>query len=91
MDTKHARGAVSEMIASAKLMREGWHVFSNVASNGLIDIVAVNPETGETKFYDVKTKSYRKDGTLIYRIPSKKQKAIGVEIYMVDRVDMEQL
>jgi len=91
MDTRHARGAVSEMIASAKLMKEGWHVFSNVAGSGLIDIVAVNPDTGETKFYDVKTKSYRKDGSMIYRIPSPKQKSIGVEIYLVERVDMEKL
>lgn len=91
MDTKHARGAVSEMIAAAKLLREGWHVFNNASSTGLIDLIAVNPETGETRFYDVKTKSYRKDGTMIHRVPSKKQKNIGVEIYMVDRVDMEQL
>ena len=47
MYNKHARGAISEMIASAKLMKEGWNVFSNVAGSGLIDIVAVNPETGE--------------------------------------------
>ena len=91
MDTKHARGAVSEMIASAKLMKEGWHVFTNVAGSGLIDIVAVNPDTGETKFYDVKTKSYRKDGSMIHRIPSIKQRAIGVQIYLVERVDMEKL
>ena len=91
MYTKHARAAISEMIASAKLMKEGWNVFSNVAGSGLIDIVAVNPETGETRFYDVKTKSYRKDGTLISRVTSPKQKAIGVEIYLVERVDMGEL
>lgn len=91
MDQKHARGALSEMIAAAKLIREGWHVFSNVAGTGLIDLVVVNPENGETKFFDVKTKSYRRDGSLISRVPSAKQKQIGVEVYMVDRVDMERL
>lgn len=91
MHETHARGALSEMVAAAKLIREGWHVFTNVAGSGLIDLIVVNPETGETKMYDVKTKSYRKDGSLIARVPSRKQKAIGVEIYMVDRIDMEKL
>jgi Holliday junction resolvase-like predicted endonuclease len=91
MHETHARGALSEMVAAAKLIREGWHVFTNVAGSGLIDLIAVNPETGETKLYDVKTKSYRSDGSLIYRVPSPQQKAIGVEIYLVDRIDMEKL
>lgn len=91
MHETHARGALSEMVAAAKLIREGWHVFTNVAGSGLIDLIVVNPETGETKMYDVKTKSYRKDGSLISRVPSRKQKAIGVEIYLVDRIDMEKL
>tara|TARA_R100001460_G_scaffold33905_1_gene66136 strand:- start:336 stop:629 length:294 start_codon:yes stop_codon:yes gene_type:complete len=91
MDIKHARGALSEMIAAAQLIKQGWHVFHNLSSNGLIDLVVVNPETGETRFYDVKTKSYRKDGTLINRIAKPHQKKIGVEIYMVDRVNMEEL
>jgi len=91
MYEKHARGALSEMVAAAQLIKQGWHVFSNVASNGLIDLVVVNPDTGECRYYDVKTKTFRKDGSKISRVPTAKQKAIGVEVYMVDRIDMEKL
>ena len=87
----HARGTLSEMVAAAQLIKQGWHVFHNLGSNGLIDLVAVNAKTGETRFLDVKTKSYRKDGSLIHRVATSEQKKIGVEIYLVDRVNMEEL
>ena len=91
MAITHARGALSEMVAAAQLIKQGWHVFHNLSSNGLIDLVAVNAKTGETRFLDVKTKSYRKDGSLINRIATDEQRKIGVEIYLVDRVNMEEL
>ena len=91
MDIKHQRGSYSEMLAAAELIRQGYEVLFNIADNGLVDIVALNVDTGEVKLYDVKTKSYRKDGSMVHRVPKPRQKKIGVEIYYVDRFDMESL
>ena len=91
MDIKHQRGLYSEMLAAAELTRQGYEVLFNMADNGLVDIVALNTDTGEVKLYDVKTKSYRKDGSMIHRVPRPSQRKIGVEIYYVDRFDMEDL
>ena len=47
MAITHARGALSEMVAAAQLIKQGWHVFHNLNSNGLIDLVAVNARLGK--------------------------------------------
>lgn len=91
MDIKHQRGLYSEMIAAAELTRQGHEVLFNMADNGLVDLVAINATTGDITLYDVKTRSYRKDGSMIHRCTNPKQKKLGVKIYYVDRFDMENL
>lgn len=52
MDRKH-QGALAEIIAAAWLLKEGYEVFRNVSSHGLIDIVAIRAD--EILRLDVKT------------------------------------
>lgn len=52
MNRKH-QGALAEIIATAWLLKEGYEVFRNVSSHGLIDIVAIRAD--EILRLDVKT------------------------------------
>ena len=54
MDKKH-KGAASELIATAWLLKQGYEVFRNVSQHGKIDLIAIHPETDEIKSIDVKT------------------------------------
>lgn len=78
------RGTLSELVCTQELVQEGYDVFWPVADQGMVDIVAVHPETGNIRLIDVKTMGRRKDGSRIYRTPSVPQKKIGVEIIEVD-------
>jgi len=55
MALKKHKGASSELRASAWLLDQGYEVYRNVSQHGLADIVAVNYETGEVAYIDVKT------------------------------------
>lgn len=48
-------GDLSEYYAVTWLWDEGYEVFTNAGSDGLIDMIAWNPNTQETIFIDVKT------------------------------------
>ena len=65
------RGAISEQQAVLYLLREGVDVFTNCQHTGPEDMITFNPETGETKCWEVKTENYRltgpKKGTAIGR------------------------
>ena len=83
-DPRHLKGMLSETKAQFLLMQQGYHVFVNYAGSGPIDLVAIHPDTGEVRLIDVKTRSTRKDGSRIHRVPKQHQKEIGVEIMEVD-------
>lgn len=53
---KKHRGAVSELKASAWLLEKGYEVFRNVSPFGPVDIIAMDPNTQDIIFVDVKTK-----------------------------------
>jgi Holliday junction resolvase-like predicted endonuclease len=40
MDSKH-KGAHSELVACAWLLRQGYEVFRNISDRGIIDIIAI--------------------------------------------------
>ena len=83
--SKRNKGTISELICTQELVREGYDVFWAVQQDGPVDIVAVHPDTGNIRLIDVKTASRRrKDNSRIYRTPTPRQKAIGVEIIEVD-------
>ena len=64
---------------------KGYYVYNETMGTGPIDIVLVHPETGETRFVDVKTMSFRsktakRPFTMINRVTTDLQKRLGVEI-----------
>ena len=81
------KGTVAELICQAQLVKQGYDVFTPVAGQGPIDIVAVHPESGDVRLIDVKSLGRRSDGTRIHRCTKQPQKEIGVEIVEVDLGD----
>ncbi len=75
-DQKH-RGCVSELLAAAWLLGQGYEVFRNVSAHGAIDIVAI--KDGEVTLIDVKTARapYR------FNRASKEQDTLGVRVLCV--------
>ena len=73
---KHGRGAVAALLVRADLIKKGYQVFTEDTSQGLIDLVAVHLETGETRYFDVKCISRRADGTLVNRFLKAEQKKL---------------
>jgi len=85
MDTKH-RGAHSELVACAWLLRRGYEVFRNVSQHGLIDLIAM--KDGKTLFIDVKTASrHIKYGYLFAPLSNTQLMAGIVPLYVLDDGD----
>jgi Holliday junction resolvase-like predicted endonuclease len=55
------RGDISELQVATHYLENGYEVFRNVCSTGLIDLVVVCPKTEEIFLYDVKTMTVYKD------------------------------
>lgn len=53
-----AKGSISEHIATAWLLQQGYDVFRNVAPNGRADLLAVNWDKDETIRVDVKSEGF---------------------------------
>mgnify|MGYP001163537649 CR=1 FL=1 len=71
---KHGRGVIATLLVHADLIKRGYQVFTEDTGQGIIDLVAVHLETGETKYIDVKCLARRKDGSRISRILKDTQK-----------------
>jgi len=84
-DPKQVIGDISEFKAVIKFLKEGYMVFKNMSSTGPIDLVLVNFKTGEVRFVDVKTISYRKVGTKINRTTTTEQNKLKVELIYIDK------
>ena len=80
---KHGKGVVAALLVHADLIKKGYQVFTEDTSQGIIDLVAVHLETGETRYFDVKCLSRRADGTKINRILSLGQKTFEQETGLV--------
>jgi len=82
--SKSVKGTISELKAITKLTQNGHWVAKSLDPQCPFDIVAVS-KYGKIKLIDVKTISYRKSRHWkIHRIPTKKQKALKVELMMID-------
>jgi hypothetical protein len=67
------RGDISELQVATHYLENGYEVFRNVCSTGLIDLVVVCPKTEEIFLYDVKTMTVYKDKEGVTR-------KLGVEV-----------
>jgi len=70
-------GDLSEYYAITWLWDQGYEVFPNAGSQGMVDMIAWHPTTEETIFIDVKTSdNNRNDPTRTRRQASKKVKVL---------------
>lgn len=87
MDEKQQKGVASELIAEYYLTKAGYFVYSKKSVQSPVDLVAINPDTGEVLLVDVKTASIRlsggQKGTTIRRVLSEEQKKLGVNFLYV--------
>ena len=83
---KKIKGCLAENIVVCHYQLKGLYVFKASQTHGPIDLITVDPETYEVKLYDVKTRSYRKDGSPITRMPRVKYKDIRIVYVEGDRV-----
>ena len=72
---KHGRGMIAVNLVHNFLIKQGYQVFSEDRSQGMIDMVAINEE-GDMLFIDVKALARRTDGTKINRILRPNQKKL---------------
>ena len=77
-------GDITELEVATHFLKQGYEVFRNMGSTGLIDLVVVCPKTREVTLYDVKTLMSRVDKdnvTTLYGIrTSEEQRKLGVEV-----------
>ena len=66
---KKNKGCLCENLAVVWLQEKGYYVFKGSQTQSPIDLIAVNPETLENIYFDVKHISRRKDGSIIARSP----------------------
>jgi hypothetical protein len=71
---EHGRGTIASLLVHADLIEQGYQVFTEDTSQGLIDLVAVHLQTGETRYFDVKCLARRADGSKIGRVLKSDQK-----------------
>ncbi len=90
MSDKTIKGTIGEHRIIIELLKEGYHVAEAIDQQCPFDLVAVSPE-GKVRLIDVKTRSYRKNvkptwnkAREIYRILTRIQKKLNVELRMVD-------
>jgi len=82
--SKQQKGIRAELLAAIDfLAKPNTHVYYDLGGKGPADLVVVNSETGTVDLYDVKTKSYRKDGSLINRVKNKSAKNLDVKIIYI--------
>ena len=82
--SKSVKGTISELKAITQLTQSGHWVAKSLDPQCPFDIVAVS-KCGKIKLIDVKTISYRKSRNYkINRILTKKQKALKIELMMID-------
>ena len=87
MDEKQQKGVASELIAEYYLTKAGYFVYTKKSVQSPVDLVAINPDTGEVLLVDVKTASIRmtggQKGSTIRRVLSDEQKKLGVKLLYV--------
>ena len=81
---KSQLGLRKELQAVMKFLNKpDTHVYYELGNRGPADLIVVNTETGTVDLYDVKSKSYRKDGSLISSVKNKSAKNLDVKIIYV--------
>ena len=76
------KGCFAENLAVCFLQEKNYFVFKGCQTQSAVDLVAVDPVSFKTRLFDVKVENYRKDGSIIARVPRIKNR--NIEIIKVD-------
>ena len=82
MIDKHRKGIRAELIAHEYFVNKNYRVFPALHNNGPIDFVTLDWDN-KIRFFDVKTNSFRSNGTKICRT-NNKIPGVNIEILYVD-------
>ena len=63
------KGCLCENLAVVWLQEQGYYVYKGSQTQSPIDIIAVDPKTLKSSYFDVKHVGRRKDGSIIARTP----------------------
>lgn len=79
----------SKLIAMQHYVEKGYFCYNETNNTGPIDFIAINPDTGDMQFFDVKTLSRRSStakapNTKINRVLTPVQKKLGVKLLYVN-------
>ena len=95
MIEKHRKGLESQLIAETYFVQKGYRTFTpSNGTGGPVDFIAINEDTMDIQFLEVKTKSTRSmncngrwRGKRINRVLTAKQKELGVQMIYVNLDD----
>ena len=59
---KNRQGCLSESIAIVYFMKKGLDVFKSFQTNGPVDLITFDRDTGQSQCWEVKTENYRLSG-----------------------------
>ena len=81
------KGVVGEYSIALDFVKKGYYVFMSLDPQSPADMITMSPE-GKLEAWDVKTNTFRKYGKIyrrkIFRIPTDKQKKLGIKLIMTD-------
>ena len=80
-------GDLSEFYAVTWLWDQGYEVFPNAGSQGMVDMIAWHPETEETILIDVKTSrktQIQEDDVSKHRTQAQIKKGVRIVVYNAD-------
>lgn len=85
MDFRQQEGRIAEAILTEYFLRRNYYVFVPLAAHGPIDLVVINPETGEIVLLDAKKEHVREvkdrpNPHRIHRMRKPTQKKIRCEV-----------
>ena len=72
------KGCICENLAVVWLQEKGYYVYKGSQTQSPIDIIAVDPKTLKSSYFDVKHVGRRKDGSIISRTPRIKDSRIKI-------------
>jgi hypothetical protein len=87
MIEKHRKGIRAELIAHEYFIKKNYKVFPALHGIGPIDFIVLDKDNN-IRYIDIKTNSFRSNGTKIYRT-NNKILGIKIEIVYVDVDTME--
>ena len=72
------KGCLCENLAIVWLQEQGFYVYKGSQTQSPIDIIAIDPKTLKSSYFDVKMVGKRKDGSIISRTARIKDKRIQI-------------